>query len=160
MPSAMTFTATALPRPRGGITIPLPFDPAEAWGERDRYYLAGLIGPYRMRAVVDGGEDEPAISLGPSWCCDPRVGPGSVVEVIVEPEGPQLDTMSPDLADAIGADPRARRFFESLATHYRNGFVTWVESAKRPATRAQRIAETVAALREGRRDHARLTPEG
>jgi uncharacterized protein YdeI (YjbR/CyaY-like superfamily) len=42
---------------------------------------------------------------------------------------------------------QARRFFESLATFYRNGYVRWVEGAKRPATQATRITETVAALR-------------
>ena len=48
----MTFTATAQARSGGGIAIALPFDPAEAWGDRDRYYLAGTIGQYPMRATV------------------------------------------------------------------------------------------------------------
>jgi hypothetical protein len=43
MARTMTFTATAQARPRGGMAIALPFDPAEAWGDRDRYYLAGTI---------------------------------------------------------------------------------------------------------------------
>ncbi len=60
--------------------------------------------------------------------------------------------MADDLADALRAEPVAQRFFESLATFYRKGFVDWVESAKRPDTRAKRIAETVAALKQGRRE--------
>jgi hypothetical protein len=148
----MTFTATALPRPRGGITIRLPFDPAEVWGQRDRYYVAGTIAQYPMRGVVAPGDDEPALSLGPAWCRDPRVGAGAVLRVSLEPEGPQIDTIAEDLADALTAAPAARRTFESLATHYRNGFVTWVEAAKRPETRAKRIAATGAALNAGRRE--------
>ena len=55
MTQTMTFTAVARGRPRGGITIPLPFDPASVWGDRDRDYLAGWIEQYPMRAVVAGG---------------------------------------------------------------------------------------------------------
>jgi hypothetical protein len=151
MARTMTFTATALARPRGGIAIALPFDPAEAWGDRDRYYLAGTIEQYPMRATVIPA-DEPLLRLGPSWCRDPRVGPGSTLRVSLRPEGPQLDTISPDIADALRAEPDARRFFESLATFYRKAFMTWVEGAKRPETRARRIAETVADLKAGRRE--------
>jgi uncharacterized protein YdeI (YjbR/CyaY-like superfamily) len=60
--------------------------------------------------------------------------------------------MAPDLAAALTAAPDARRFFESLATFYRKGFVDWIESAKRPDTRATRIEATVDALRAGRRE--------
>jgi Bacteriocin-protection, YdeI or OmpD-Associated len=152
MARTMTFTAVARGRPRGGIAIDLPFDPASVWGERDRFYLAGSIEQYSMRGVVPGGTDAPTLELGPAWCRDPRVGAGATLRVSVEPEGPQLDSMSADLADAISAEPRARRFFESLATHYRNGYVSWVESAKRPETRARRISDTIAGLNAGRRE--------
>ena len=153
MPRTMTFTATAQARPRGGIAIALPFDPAEAWGDRDRYYLAGTIQQYPMRATVTP-DDEPMLTLGPSWCRDPRVGPGASLRVSLHLEGPQLETMSSDLADAIRAEPKARRLFESLATFHRNAFVTWVEGAKRPETRARRIAETVEGLTAGRRERS------
>ena len=152
MAPPMSFTATAEPRPRGGIRIRLPFDPADAWGERDRYYLRGTIQGYGMRGSVTPSVHGAALELGPSWCRDPRVGPGAILDVSLDLEGPQLDSIGPDLAEAIRADAGARRFFESLATFYRNAWVRWVESAKRPETRATRIAETVAALRAGRRE--------
>jgi Bacteriocin-protection, YdeI or OmpD-Associated len=154
MTQTMTFTAVARARSRGGITVPLPFDPASVWGERDRYCLAGWIEHYPMRAVVAGGSAEPVMELGPSWCRDPRVGAGATLSVRLHPEGPQLETISLDLADAIRADPTARRFFETLATHYRKDFVRWVDSAKRPETRSRRISEVVAALTAGRHERA------
>jgi Bacteriocin-protection, YdeI or OmpD-Associated len=152
MTQTMMFTAVAQGRPRGGISIPLPFDPASVWGDRDRYYLAGSIERYPMRAVVVGGSAEPVMELGPAWCRDPRVGAGATLNVRLHPEGPQLDTISGDLSEAIRADPKARRYFESLATFYRNGFVSWVESAKRPDTRLRRIKEVVTSLSAGRRE--------
>jgi hypothetical protein len=41
--STTTFTALIEPRPRGGVAIKLPFDPAAEWGGRDRYDVTGAI---------------------------------------------------------------------------------------------------------------------
>jgi hypothetical protein len=148
----MTFTVAAEPRPRGGITIVLPVDPDTHWVPKERHYVAGTIGGYRMRGVVTHEGDRWILPLGPSWCRDPRVGPGQVVDVVLQPEGPQLVELADDIATAISADTAARRFFESLATFYRKGFIDWIDAAKRPDTRARRIADTVRALQEGRRE--------
>ena len=61
----MEFTARAEPRPRGGITIELPFDPDAEWGHKDRHYVAGTIGGYGMRGVVSSETDRWVVSLGP-----------------------------------------------------------------------------------------------
>jgi hypothetical protein len=151
MERTVTFKAVARGRQRGGIAIPLPFDPAAVWGERERYYLAGWIEQYPMRATVAGGA-EPVMQLGPAWCRDPRVGAGAILTIRLHPEGPQLETVSSDLAEAIRADPQASRFFESLATHYRKNYLSWVESAKHPETRSRRVVEVVQALAARRRE--------
>ncbi len=146
------FTATAEARPQGGIAIRLPLDPAEIWGERDRYYVTGTIERYAMRGVVADRDGEPYLELGPAWCRDPRVGPGASLRISLSPEGPQIWTLASDFAEALTAEPKARRFFESLATFYRKAWMKWVEGAKRPEARAKRIAETVAALTAGQRE--------
>jgi uncharacterized protein YdeI (YjbR/CyaY-like superfamily) len=66
--------------------------------------------------------------------------------------GPQVASLAGDIAAALEAEPDARRFFESLATFYRKGYIRWIEQAKRPETRDRRIAETVAALKAGKRE--------
>jgi hypothetical protein len=148
----MSFTVTAEARPRGGITIVLPVDPDEHWAPKERHYVAGRIGGYGMRGVVSRDRDRWVLAMGPSWCRDPRVGPGNVVDVVLWPEGPQVDELAPDITNALSAAPDARRYFESLATFYRKGFIDWIEVAKRPETRDRRIAFTVRALREGERE--------
>jgi hypothetical protein len=148
----MSFTVTAESRPRGGITIALPIDADEFWVPKERHYVAGTIGGHGMRGVVTRDRDRWILPLGPSWCRDPRVGPGRVVDVVLRPEGPQVDDLAADIATALNAKPEERRFFESLATFYRNGFIDWIEAAKRSETRARRIADTVQALAEGRRE--------
>ncbi len=144
--------ATLEPRPRGGITISLPLDPDATWGEKDRHYVAGTIGGHRFRGVLSEADDAAILELGPSWCRDPRVGPGARATVVVKPEGPQVEALAPDLRAALTNEPQARRFFESLATFYRNGYVDWVEGAKRPETRSRRIDDAVAALKAGLRE--------
>lgn len=41
-------------------------------------------------------------------------------------------------------------FFQSVAPFYRKNFLRWIDQAKRPETRAGRIAEMVKMLEEGR----------
>jgi hypothetical protein len=149
-PPTMSFPATLEPRRGGGVAIRIPFHPSEAWGDKDRHYVSGTIGGYGVRGTLTTVDGNPYLLLGPAWCRDPRMGAGAQVTVALLPEGPQFDGLSPDLRDALGAEPKARRFFESLATFYRKGYVDWVEAAKRPETRAKRIAETVAALKAGK----------
>jgi len=42
-PEGSRFRGRAARRAAGGVTIPLPLDPAEAWGQRDRYHVTGTI---------------------------------------------------------------------------------------------------------------------
>jgi uncharacterized protein YdeI (YjbR/CyaY-like superfamily) len=70
---------------------------------------------------------------------------------MLAPEGPQADTLAPDIVDALESEPEARACFESLATFYRNGYVRWIESAKRPETRSARITEMLSLLKAGKK---------
>jgi hypothetical protein len=153
MPAVRTFTTTLLPRPRGGVVVRIPFSPADAWRERERWYVHGTIGGFRMRGAIEVLDDEPRLVLGPSWCRDQSVAAGRKVEVRLEPEGPQLETVPDELRVALEADPAARRAFESLATFYRKGFVDPIAMATKPETRERRVAQVLDALRVGRREY-------
>lgn len=147
-----TFTATLQPRRGGGVAVQLPFDPAEVWGDKDRYDVTGSIGGFKVRGKLSTIEGQYYLELGPAWCRDPSVAQGARVSVSLSPEGPQVDSMAPDLAEAFEREPEAKRFFESLATFYRKNFMRWIEQAKRPETRAKRIADTIATLKAGKRE--------
>ena len=147
--SSQTFAAEVESRPGGGVAIRVPFDPSTAWGDKDRHHVAGTIGGWQVRGTVTAVGDDHYLLLGPSWCRDPRVGPGAQVTVSLAPEGPQVGALASDIRAAFAAEPGARRFFESLATFYRNGFIDRIEAAKRPETRARRIAEMLADLNAG-----------
>ena len=59
-------------------------------------------------------------------------------------------TVPEDFKRALAAEPAARDFFERLGNTKRYSFLYRIEDAKRPETRAKRIAEYVALLREGK----------
>ncbi len=49
---------------------------------------------------------------------------------------------------------RPRQFFDGLAYTHRKEWVRWIEEAKKPETRADRLAATMEALRAGRRNRS------
>jgi len=63
---------------------------------------------------------------------------------------PRKVTVPRDLRNALTADPDANATFAKLSFTHQREYVEWVEEAKRPATRARRVAGTVERLREGR----------
>ena len=129
--------------------VVIPFDPNDSWGARDRYYVTGTVAGRRIRGVLVSDGTEYFLSLGPAWRRDNAIEAGAEVEVVLEPEGPELDSLATDVAAALDSDPRARTLFHSIAPFYRKNFIRWVESAKRPETRAARIAEMLRLLGSG-----------
>jgi uncharacterized protein YdeI (YjbR/CyaY-like superfamily) len=57
----------------------------------------------------------------------------------------------PDLRAALDAEPRAAATFDSFPASCRREYVEWVVEAKRPETRAKRVAQAVAWMAEGKR---------
>lgn len=56
----------------------------------------------------------------------------------------QIDLLQvpPDLREALNARPHAALFFDAAAPSYKRNVLRWIDSAKRPETRAARIAQT------------------
>jgi uncharacterized protein YdeI (YjbR/CyaY-like superfamily) len=59
-------------------------------------------------------------------------------------------TVPPDLEAALTARPTARRYFQQFSDSSKKQLLWWVESAKRPETRAKRIEQVVTAAAENR----------
>ena len=62
-------------------------------------------------------------------------------------------TVPPDLQKEFDANPGAARFFETLDSRNRYAVLYRIHDAKRPETRARRIAQYVEMLAEGRKLH-------
>ncbi|HEY1606291.1 MAG TPA: YdeI/OmpD-associated family protein [Allosphingosinicella sp.] len=65
---------------------------------------------------------------------------------------PRPDLPAPDdLRAALDASPQAAAIFDSFPPSCRRDYVEWIVDAKRPETRAKRIAEAVSWMAEGKR---------
>jgi uncharacterized protein YdeI (YjbR/CyaY-like superfamily) len=57
----------------------------------------------------------------------------------------------PDLAEALAANEAARNAFDQFPPSCRREYVDWLTQAKRPETRAKRLAQAVEWMAEGKR---------
>jgi len=136
------------------IFIPLPFNPNEVWRVKQRHHITGTVNGYGVRGSLGSDGTQYFLLLIAAWRRDCGISAGDKVDVILSPEGPQSESLSPDVAAALDAEPKAKAFFESLATFYRKAYIKWIESAKKPETRSARINEMIELLKEGRKQKA------
>jgi uncharacterized protein YdeI (YjbR/CyaY-like superfamily) len=70
------------------------------------------------------------------------------------PKQPKAEiTMPDDFRTALEANPKAAATLEGFPASARRDYLEWVVEAKRPETRAKRIAQSVEWLAEGKRRH-------
>ena len=150
MSTVQRFTTT-IARSGSRTYLVIPFDPNETWGVKQRHYVTGSINGCPIRGSLGFDGSQFFLPLGAAWRRDTGVEVGATVEVVLAPEGPQVGTLAPDVMAALDAEPQAKLFFESLATFYRNTYIKWIESAKRPETRHARIAEMISLLNAGKK---------
>jgi hypothetical protein len=131
--------------------IPLPFNPNEVWGFKQRHHITGSVNGHGVRGSLGSDGIIYFLPLGAAWRRDCGLEAGTEVDVVLSPEGPQSEGLSPDVVGALDAEPQAKAFFESLASFYRNTYIKWIASAKRPETRTARINEMIELLKAGKK---------
>jgi hypothetical protein len=148
-----TVTVTAV---RGGkLLVPVPFNPDQVWGAKQRHHIAGTVNGARVRAVLEPAGDGFGFTLGQNSPGARGVAVGNQVMVEIAPEGPQRDDLAEDVAAALAAEPEAGAFFDSLAQFYRRAYLRWIDATKRrPDHRAERIAEMVELLKSGTKERS------
>jgi hypothetical protein len=137
-------------RARTKAYIPVPFDPNDVWGWKVRHYVKGTIGGCSIRGLLRLEGDNYALPLGAAWLRDNLIPTSATIDVVLEPDGPQSEALAADITNALNASPEAETFFQSVAPFYRKNFLRWIDQAKRPETRAARIAEMVTMLEVGK----------
>ncbi len=56
-----------------------------------------------------------------------------------------------EFKSALAKNKKAMAFFDQLAPSYKKQFIGWTSFAKRPETRAKRVAESIALLEQGKK---------
>ena len=103
------------------IALPIPFDPNQVWGVKQRHHITGTINGCGVRGSLGSDGEHYFLPLGAAWRRGSGVEAGTEVEVVLMPEGPQADALPADVLAALEAEPQAKAFFEALATFYRTG---------------------------------------
>ena len=155
-PATRTYATTLEAVSNGRARVPVPFDPNSLWGVKSEHHVGGTIAGMSVRGTVVRDPAGWSFSLGPAWLRDCPIGPGDRVEVVLSAEGPQRGELAADISAALGANPAAAQFFDSLAQFYRNAYLRWIDATKRrPETREQRITEMVQLLVAGVKERPR-----
>lgn len=137
----------------GGAVFDLPARAAAALGERKRPPVTVTIGDYTFRTTVAVYGGQPMIGVNKGHRAAAGIGVGDTFDVLVAlDEGPRVVEVPTDLAQALAADGAAQVAFDKLSYTHRREYVEWIAEAKRPATRARRVAETVDRVRMTARD--------
>jgi hypothetical protein len=128
-----------------------PFDVKETFGSKRVKVKATFDGvEYRGSIVNMGG----CYMLGLTQEIRSKIGKsfGEEVFVTLEKDVEERSVEIPeDFAAAMKCDEVASSTFKSLSFTAQKEYVTWITSAKREATRAERIIKSVTLLTEGKR---------
>jgi hypothetical protein len=152
MSEKMTFRARIENAGEGGAFVRVPFDVEQVYGKK-RVKIKALIEnvPYRGLLVRMG---EPWHMLIILKHIREKIGKsfGDEVEVTVEEDvEPRVVQVPADLQQLLDQNPAAQAFFKELAYTNQKEYVAWVTSAKREATRQERLTRTIELLAQGKR---------
>ena len=94
------------------------------------------------RLIADGRMTEAGMAVIRAAKADGSWSMQDAAEALIEP---------PELAAALDARPEARRHWDAFPKSPRRALIWWVMSAKRPETKARRVAQIVDEAAQGRR---------
>jgi hypothetical protein len=131
-----------------GITV--PDDVLTALGGGRRPAVAVTINGHTFRTTIGsmGGVAKIPVSAAVRAAAGVSAGDVLLVGIAVD-AAPREVAVPDDLTAALAGDPAAAGFFTGLAPSHKKAYVTWIEEAKKPETRAKRVADAVVKLAAG-----------
>jgi hypothetical protein len=120
-------------------------------GSGKRPAVRVTVGGHTYRSTVASMGGKYMISLSAENREKAGVAAGDEVEVELELDSAPREVDVPaDLAEALGGDAEAKRFFDGLSYSNQSWYVLWIEGAKKAETRQRRVEKAVTMLREGK----------
>ena len=143
----MKFRSKVEPHERmRGLEVPRQVVEALAGGARPPVIITINGHTWKSRLAIMRGRHLIGLSNANRRAAGLVVGERVEVDLQLDTE-PRVVVEPADFARALDADPLARAAYDRLAYSHRREHVLSIEGAKRPETRARRIANTVAMLR-------------
>lgn len=126
--------------------IPLSFDPKEVFG-KVRVPVTVTLNGYTYRSTISSMGGPPCIPLRRSHREAAGLQGHETVEVTLELDlSPRVVTPPEDLVEALRKHPAAWERWQALSYTHQREHVEAIAAARKPETRARRIARAVAAV--------------
>lgn len=157
-PKLVTFEAEILGRgPNGAWAyVRFPFNAPEIFGRKGQIPVRGAINGFAYRnSLMPHGDGSHILGVNKVLQQGANAVIGDTVTITLEfDDAPREVVVPTDLQSALKKSGAQAKAFAALSYSHRKEFVDWIESAKRPETRATRIEKTIVMLAE------RKTPKG
>lgn len=143
--SSQSFDATLDPRgPNGAWThLKIPFSVEQVFGGKGMVKVAGTINGFGFRtSLMPNGDGTHHLVVTKEMMAGGKVGQREVAALTLDLDtAPRVVEVPEDLAASLKGPLRG--VFDKLSYSHRKEYVTWIEQAKRPETRARRVQQTV-----------------
>jgi hypothetical protein len=156
-PNPITFEAEILGRgPNGAWAyVRFPFDASEIFGRKGRVPVRGTINNFAFQNSLMPRDGIHILGISKELQNGCNAVTGDTVTITVElDETPREVAVPTDLGSALKKSAAQAKMFAALSYSHKKEFIDWIESAKKPETRAARIEKTLIMLAE------RKTPKG
>ena len=138
--------------PNSGAVV-FPFDLKETFGKKS----------VKVKLTYDGIEYRGLLkSMGGDcvWCLirkdiRERLGkqPGDLIRVTVQEDTEErVVTVPTDFQQVMEGNPEVKAIFDGFSYTCKKEYVSWIESAKRPETRSNRIQKSIAMILSGKKE--------
>jgi hypothetical protein len=150
-----TFEAK-LERPAGVGTwtyLNVAIDVIDEYGVNGHVKVKGTIDgvPFRS-SLMPHGDGRHYLVVNKTLRDQIKATTGSVVRVVVERDSaPRTVTLPRDFQQALAREARSKAALKKMPYSHLKEYVDWIESAKRPETRARRIASAIERVTGGAR---------
>ncbi len=137
----------------GGVFVVVPFSVHEVFGTKGRVPVQATLDGYPYQgSITPLGDGHHALHVLKQIrkAVDKTIGDTVRVTLSRDVVERKMDTPT-DLAAQLATNPQAAAYFAKLAYTHQREFVRWLEGAKKPETRAHRLAQTIELLGQGRK---------
>jgi len=142
--------------PNGAWTyLQIPFNVPEVFGRKGQVPVRATINGYTFRNSLMPRAGVHILGVGKDVLASAAATPGDTVQVeLAFDDAPRTINIPADIEAALAKVPAQQQSFAALSYSHKKEYVDWIESAKRPETRQNRIEKMAEMLA------ARKTPKG
>jgi hypothetical protein len=153
----LKFKAELVSRGPGGAWtyLQIPFSVPEIFGRKGQVPVRATINGFTFRNSLMPRAGVHILGVGKDILASAAANPGDTVQVeLALDDVPRTVTVPADIEAALAKAPAQQQSFNALSYSHKKEYVDWIESAKKPETRLNRIEKMAEMLA------ARKTPKG